>query len=155
MENLRNILVISRMISSSRKSIQFGISLARKNDAKLHVLHLVSSPVDMVALNAPGLFPEEYTNYMYNQQGEKELLNMAIKEEMSGGFPINELSSDSDSVEDIVKVVRKEKIDLIVMPAHEEGRIEHALFGGENDSIIRKMPCSILLVKEEPASVEC
>ncbi|MDO9069730.1 MAG: universal stress protein [Deltaproteobacteria bacterium] len=154
MKNLRNILVISRMNPYSRIAIISGVSLARKCDAKLHVLHLVSNPVDMTALNAPGLFPEEYTNYMYNQQGAKELLDKAIKEEMSGGFPINELSSDSDSVEDIVKVVIKEKIDLIVMPAHEEGRIEHALFGGENDSLIRKMPCSILLVKEEPASAE-
>jgi nucleotide-binding universal stress UspA family protein len=34
--------------------------------------------------------------------------------------------------------------------AHEEGRIERFLVGGSNDAIIRKMPCSILLVKKEP-----
>jgi nucleotide-binding universal stress UspA family protein len=51
-------------------------------------------------------------------------------------------------------VVSEEKIDLIVMLAHEEGRIEHALFGGENDAIIRRMPCSILLVKKEPGPVK-
>ena len=40
------------------------------------------------------------------------------------------------------------------MSAHVEGRIEHALFGGENDAIVRKMPCSILLVKNDPGAVD-
>jgi nucleotide-binding universal stress UspA family protein len=35
------------------------------------------------------------------------------------------------------------------MRSHEEGRIERILVGGSNDAIIRKMPCSIFLVKKE------
>jgi universal stress protein A len=36
------------------------------------------------------------------------------------------------------------------MLAHEEGRMEHFLFGQSNEALIRKMPCSVLLVKKEP-----
>jgi nucleotide-binding universal stress UspA family protein len=134
----------------SLKAFHFGVSLARQYDAKLHVLHLVTDPVDMMVLNSSGLFPEVmYTNYFDNQQDAKERLDMVIKKETDEGFPINELVSDNDSVEEILKVVSDEKIDLIVMLAHEEGRLEHALFGGENDAIVRRMPCSILLLKEE------
>jgi nucleotide-binding universal stress UspA family protein len=39
----------------------------------------------------------------------------------------------------------------MVMLAHEEGRLEHFLFGRTNDELLRRMPCSILLVKSEPA----
>jgi len=53
-----------------------------------------------------------------------------------------------------VKMVKEEKIDLLILSAHAEGRIEHALFGGENDAIIRRMPCSILLVKDEPEPLD-
>jgi nucleotide-binding universal stress UspA family protein len=35
------------------------------------------------------------------------------------------------------------------MRTHEEGRIERLLVGGSNDALIRKMPCSIFLVKKE------
>jgi nucleotide-binding universal stress UspA family protein len=134
----------------SLKAVNFGVSLARKYDAKLHVLHLVTNPVDMIALNPSGLFPEVmYTNYFDNQQDSKERLDIVIKKEIGEGFPINELVSDNDPFEEILKVVSDEKIDLIVMLAHEEGRLEHALFGGENDAIVRRMPCSILLLKEE------
>ena len=149
MENFSNILVISRMLPYSRKAIKAGISLARKYDAKLLVLHLVSNPVDLMALNAPGLFPDEqYKNYMDSCQEAKEQLDKVIKQEVRDGFTIRELISDRNPVEEVMTVVKKEKIDLILLSAHEEGRIEHALFGGENDAILRKMPCSILLVKK-------
>jgi nucleotide-binding universal stress UspA family protein len=149
MENFRSILVVSRMIPYSLKAIKFGVSLARKYDAKLMVLHLVSNPVDLMALNAPGLLlDEQYKNYINSHQEAKERLDKLIKQEISDGFPIKELISDHDPVKEIVKVVEEEKIDLILISAHEEGRIEHALFGGENDAILRKMPCSIMLVKK-------
>lgn len=149
MENFRHILVISRMIPYSRQAIKVGISIARKYDAKLMVLHLVSNPVDLMAVNAPGLFlDEEYKKYNNSLQEAKEQLDKVIKQEIREGFPLKELTSDRDPLKEIVKVVKEEKIDLIVVSAHEEGRIEHALFGGENDAIIRKMPCSIMLVKK-------
>lgn len=149
MEGFKNILVISRMIPYSRKAIQTGISIARKYDAKLSVLHLISNPVDLMAVNAPGRFPdEEYKNYLNSHQEERERLSLMIQEEMRDGFPIRELVSDHDPLAEVVRLVNDEKIDLILMSAHEEGRLEHALFGGENDAILRKMPCSIMLVKK-------
>ena len=149
MKNFKRILVISRMSPYCREAIHCGVSLARTFEAKLVVLHLVANPVEMMAVNAPGLFPEEeYMNYENSQQEAKEELAKIIKQETRGGFPIKELISDNDPLVEMVKVVTEEKIDLIVMLAHEEGRLEHALFGGENDAIIRKMPCSILLVKK-------
>ena len=37
-----------------------------------------------------------------------------------------------------------------IMLAHSEWRLEHFLFGRIREEIIRKTPCSILLIKEEP-----
>jgi len=153
MKNIRHILVVSRMNSYSRDAVHFGVSLARRYDAKLSVLHLIANPVDMTVY-VPGQFPEnDIAHYLNVQQEVKKQLEEEIKKEMQGGFPIQELTRDGGALDEIVKVVGAEKIDLIVMLAHEEGRLEHALFGGENDAIIRKMPCSILLVKKEPESV--
>ena len=154
MKNITNILVISRMNSYGLGAIQYGVSLARMYDAKLLVLHLVSNAVNMMAVHVPDIFPEQYVNYMYLQQDAKVLLENVIKQETSEGFPIKELISDLDSIEEIVRVVGEEKIDLIIMHAHQEGLLEHALFGGENDAVIRRMPCSILLVKSEPVTVK-
>lgn len=155
MKNFRRILVVSRMTPYCREAIHYGVSLAHKYKSEIQVLHLVSNPGDMKAVNAPGLIPgEEYKNYLDMQQEAKEELHKVIKQEIRDGFPIKELISDQDPVKEIAKVVREEKIDLIVMLAHEEGWLEHALFGGEKDSIIRSLPCSMLLVKKEPGPVK-
>lgn len=155
MDNIKHILVVSRMITYSQKAIHCAVSLAHKYNSKLIVLHLVSNPVDLMAINTPGLFPEEeYKNYLNSKQETEEQLDTAIKQEIRKGLPIKELISDGDPVKEVARVVSEEKIDLIIMLAHEEGHIEHALFGGENDAIIRRMPCSILLVKKEPGPVK-
>jgi len=39
--------------------------------------------------------------------------------------------------------------------AHEEWLLEHVLFGRANDEIIRRMPCSVMLVKQEPKAAPC
>ena len=36
------------------------------------------------------------------------------------------------------------------MLAHEEGRVEDLFLNKSNDELVRKMPCSIMLVKKEP-----
>ena len=151
MKNIRSVLVVSRMNSYSPEAVNIGISIARTYDAKLLVLHLIADTVDMASVSVPGRFPEmDFTNYLNVQQEVKKQLDDIIKKEMRSGFPIKELISDADPVDEVMKVVAAEKTSLIVMLAHEEGRLEHALFGGENDALIRKMPCSILLVKQEP-----
>lgn len=155
MQNIKRILVFSRMNQDSRKAIKLGVSLARKLAAELVALHFVSNTAEIMMLNAPDMFPlDAVNNYMVMQQSARENLDMVIKEEIRLGFPIKELISEGEPLDEIVKAVNEENIDLLVMISHEEGRIEHALFGGENDAIIRRMPCSILLVKEEPEAVE-
>ena len=68
---------------------------------------------------------------------------MAVKELIKGGEPTKE----------ILKVIKEENIDLLIMLAHEEGRLEHFLFGRSNEALIRRMPCSIFMVKKEPEPV--
>lgn len=82
---------------------------------------------------------------------EKQELNRIINTERKKGMTIREFVKEGDPVEEILKTIEDEKIDLVVLRAQEEGRIERFLVAGSNDAIIRKMPCSIFLVKAEPA----
>ncbi|OGU07373.1 MAG: universal stress protein [Geobacteraceae bacterium GWC2_58_44] len=153
MEKIERILVVNRTRQYCREEVQVGISLARKYGADLLVLHLISNPVDMEALNAPLPFPDEHKSQTSIQDEACEELDKILKAETGSGFPLKIIIKDGDPVDEIVKVVRQEKVDLMVLVAHEQGRLEHMLFGRDNDEIIRSMPCSILLVKKEPEPV--
>ena len=77
-----------------------------------------------------------------------------INSERKKGIKVKQLIKEGDPEKEVFKTARDEKIDLIIMLAHEEGHLEHFLFGRGNEEIIRKMPCSILLVKDEPEPLD-
>jgi nucleotide-binding universal stress UspA family protein len=154
MEKIKHILVVSRLSQYCREAVGIGISLARKYDSQLSVLHLVSNPVSMEALNAPLPFPDgKHKSYASIQEEVREELDKILKEEITSGLPINILIKEGRPIDEIVQTVKEEGIDLLVLLAHEEGRLEHLLFGRDNDAVIRRMPCTILLVKREPEAV--
>ena len=158
MENFKRVLVVDRMSESSREAVQVGISIAKNYGAELQVLHLISSPVGTAsmagsALNAPSAFPDDTRNYANSQEQAREELDRIIKKEISAGLPLKVIIREGKPVDEVLQVVKDEKIDLMVLLSHEEGRLEHMLFGHDNDAILRRMPCSILLIKREPEPV--
>jgi nucleotide-binding universal stress UspA family protein len=155
MEKIKHILVVSRMSQYCLEAVSIGISLARKYESRISVLHLVSNPVSMEALNAPLPYPDgRHKSYASIQEEAKEELDRILKKEIGAGLPIKILIKEGRPIDEIMQTVKDEGVDLIVLLAHEEGRLEHLLFGRDNDAILRRMPCSILLVKKEPEPVE-
>ena len=152
MEEVKRILVVSRMTRYCRKAVHYGVSLAQKYGAELIVIHVVQDPFGLEGwnLSIPSLVKE------YNQDLEKakKEIGEIIREEMKKGVSIKEVVKQGKPTEEVLKAVGEEKIDLLIMLAHEEGRLEHFLFGRSNEAIVRKVPCSMLLVKREPEPVK-
>jgi universal stress protein A len=146
MQLIHRILVVSRSTLHCRKAVHIGASLARKYDAKLYVLHVMYDPFNMEGWALPAhSFHDEYLKLI---EKYKKDLHKIIEKEKSQGLEITEWVRDEKPVEEIMRVVESENIDFMIMLAHEEGRAEHFLFGRTNDAILRKMPCSVLLVKQ-------
>ena len=80
----------------------------------------------------------------------RKKLDAVIREEKKKGIEVKEFYKEGKPAEEILKVVKDEKIDLLIMIGHEESKLEHFLFGRINDTIFRRMPCSIMMVKKEP-----
>ena len=115
-------------------------------DAKLYVLHVFHDPFNLEGWNLP--LPSFHDEYLRSIEKYKKDLHRLIEKEKGQGLDITEWVRDGKPVEEIMKVVESEKIDLMIMCAHEEGRIEHFLFGRTNEEILRKMPCNVLLMKQ-------
>ena len=145
MSDFKKILVVSRMTGHSRKAIRAGVSLAGRYGAALSVLHIVENPFKR-GWNLPTIDLE--TQYRAEMERIRAELEGLISQEREKGMAIREIVSEGDPKEEILKVIRDEGFDLVILLAHEEGRLEHFLYGRGTDSIIRRMPCSILLVKE-------
>jgi nucleotide-binding universal stress UspA family protein len=153
MEDVKRILVVSSMTKSSRKAIQYGVSLSKKYGTELYVLHVVYHPFgfDLKGWNLP--IPSLEEEYKRIIKEAKEELHAMINKEKKKGLSIKEMIREGKPIKEILKVVKEENIDLIIMLVHSEWRLEHFLFGRIKEEMIRKAPCSILLIKEEPGKI--
>jgi len=145
MEGIHRILVVSRLTRYCRKAVRFGVSLAQAYGAGLAVLHVVENPFRK-GWNLPTIhYEDQYKKEMARVKAELEDI---VNSEKMKGMTIREFIEEGDPGEEILKTIGSERIDLVILTAHEEGRLEHFLYGRGVDSIIRRMPCSILLVRE-------
>lgn len=149
MHNVKSILVVCRMPEYCREAVHQGVSLAKQYHAKLYVLHVFhhlirgdwNMPVQL------GVIEDEYKKAM---EDAKTTLQAVLREEKKKGVEVTEIIKEGKPAEAILKVIKDEKIDLLIMIGHEESKLEHFLFGRITDEIFRKMPCSIMMVKKEP-----
>ncbi|MBU0676391.1 MAG: universal stress protein [Proteobacteria bacterium] len=151
MSEYKRILVVSRMIQSSRGVIQTGISLARKYDAQLYVIHSIHNPFSLKGWSMGLLsLAKEYEKILKNAKRD---LSELVASEKTRGMTIIEFIREGEPTEEILKTIEEEDIDLVVMLAHTEGRLEDLFFNRSNDELVRKMPCSIMLVKHEAQEI--
>lgn len=150
MEDVKRILVINRSTEDCKKAVHYGISLARTCGAQLSVLHTMYDPFGLKGgvLYIPYLKGLE-DEYRAMVQKVKSDLAAIIQKERAEGMAIKEMTEDVEPVHEIVKIVETEKIDLLIMAAHNETRIEHIVYGRINHEIVRRLPCSVFLVKGE------
>jgi nucleotide-binding universal stress UspA family protein len=150
MEDIQRILVVTRSTKYCQKAVHYAVSLSKKYDAEIIVLHVIHNPFGLEGWNVPIIsrrdLEEEYRK-MFEEA--RAALDRIIDRERTNGLPIKELVVEGDPQKTIFEIVEKEKIDLLVMIAYEQGRIEHWLFGRGTDEIVRRMPCSVLLIEKK------
>jgi universal stress protein A len=149
MRDVNNILVVSTSTSTCKKAIHYGVSLAKQYGAKLYVFHSEYDPFDLEGWGLPiPSLKALRENYLGALESDRLVLNKLIEEEKSPGMVVQVSVTDKPIVKEVPRVVQEEKIDLVIMVAFEEGRLEHFLFSASTNEIVRKMPCSVMLVKE-------
>lgn len=150
MEFINRILVVTWLSRHCNNTLEAGISLAQKYKAELTVSHIIDTTwlrgwsIPMVSVE------EEHKRDMEQRRAE---LHEIISRENKKGMTIKELIKEGVPSEVILKLVKDENIDLLILRSSAEGRLERMLVGGSNEEIIRELPCSILLVKQDACTI--
>ncbi len=151
MTEVKRILAVCMLVSHCGSVVHYASLLARQFRAELFVMNVVHNPFGIAGWNLP--LPSLAEDYRKLLEKTRKDLHDIVSEEKQRGVAVRELVREGRPVDVILNVVRQEKIDLVVLPAHGETRLEHFLFGKDNESLLRTMPCSILFVKSEPEPV--
>jgi universal stress protein A len=159
MGEFKRILAMCGITTCCREVIDYSISIARSNKAELLFIHIVHNPFGLEGWNLPMMsLDDDYFNLLNDLKADLEKI---VAEEKKNGLLVRGLIKEGSPTDVILNTIKEEKVDLLIMHAHEETRmerlelrLENFLFGASKEEIIRKMPCSILLLKKGPDS-EC
>ncbi|MBN2429173.1 MAG: universal stress protein [Deltaproteobacteria bacterium] len=154
MENIHKILVVTRSTQECRKALHYGISLAKQVHAELCVLHTFHNVFGLKGWNLPIPSQMVHEGFQKMQEDTKKEINRMIEKAKKDDLKIEVFLREGKFIDEVTKVVEEKKIDFIVLASHSEWRLEHFLFGRDNEDVLRKLPCSVLFVKDDPEPME-
>jgi nucleotide-binding universal stress UspA family protein len=143
---MKKILVAADFSEGSIKAVGHALKLGAQFNAELLILHVLHDPTE-----APGF-------YAAKKAGKKVWHNMEqMAAEMMDGFVKKHIGSYKKRsvyiipglpAVQIVRLAKKEKVDLIVMGSHGRSGWQRFVLGSVADRVLRDAPCPVLTVPE-------
>ena len=144
---IKNILVPIDFSEMSIGAIETAKQLARRFGANVHLANIRESsyPADFLELASPFAYvPLTYLEDT-REAAEKRLHDLAREHELSGTF---EAEVGGPAFDEICKIARKLRADLIVTPTHGRGGVEHVLLGSTAERLVQHSPCPVFVTRE-------
>lgn len=152
MKNVKKVLVPCGTVTSCSELVDYAATLCRDITAELFILTIIYDPFGVKGLSFPR--PSLEDDYRKLREKTRNDLREIVNREKRQGLAVQGLIREGKPVNEILTVIREREIDLLVLPAHKQSRLESVLSGGDNKTLLRKMPCSVLFIKSEPEAVE-
>jgi nucleotide-binding universal stress UspA family protein len=144
MITLKTILVPSDFSKCSDAAIRYGLELAHRFDARLHLLHVVQDP--MLQPWAAEGFSAPLFDAVEQWQHDARLRLAALVPAADACRVTIAAPVAWPSVE-ILRYAEAHDVDLIVMGTHGRGGVTHVLLGSIAEQIVRGAPCPVLTVR--------
>ncbi len=139
------LLVPTDFTEHSHRALRYGIALAEKFGAELHLLHafqdLAIYQPDAVTVGLPALPPVDNMT-----AAARVALAGLIKDNDLTRFQVHAEVREGPPVEEIVDYAHEANIDLIVIATHGRGWFAHLLLGSVAEKVVRKAPCPVMAV---------
>jgi nucleotide-binding universal stress UspA family protein len=145
MIGIKNILLPTDFSEPSLAATRYGIELAKRFGASLHLLYVIEDPVvylpmfESYPLPSRDEFEEFAQTRLDNWIADEDAEGLSIERRWVHGSPFLEIIRDT----------KQNAIDLIVLGTHGRGLISHVLLGSVAEKVVRKAPCPVLTVRTE------
>jgi nucleotide-binding universal stress UspA family protein len=130
------ILVTTDFSEGTDNALNYALSIARANKARLTLLHVL-----------------EETRAVISPKYRKEITE-GVRRELLQRIPADaQASPDIDTAVEagtpyhiILRLLKKERIDLLVMNTHGKGMLHRALLGSTSERVVRAADCPVMLI---------
>jgi len=138
---IRKILLPVDDSEYAQRNIEFTCELAKKLDAEVTLLHVVTMPASMV--------PEAYVDPKpFLEAGEKFLDGIKRKVEELGVKASSSIEvAYGNPAHTIVEYTKKGEFELVALGARGRSRMRNLILGSVADTVARNAPCPVLIIR--------
>ena len=143
---LKSILVATDFSKASEKALRYAVSLARHYSSKIYLVNVVSS----LGLTMAG--PDVIVQA--SQAAEREVATVKGRLRRGGihdGIEFEVLVRDGDIWHELEKVIRHERIELLVIGTHSRTGLAKLALGSVAERIFRNAHCPVLTIGAKSA----
>ena len=148
-----NICLTTDFSTNCTAVIPFAVDLAKKFNGIIWYVHVFDGMylIEAAAEAGEGHFPNpsHWIDPLYNKLGTK-LREEAIALSAAHGVHFNPVMLRGNAVVEIVKLIKKENMDCLMLTTHGRTGVAHFLFGSTAERLVRFSPCPVLTVRPHP-----
>ena len=147
---IKKILLYIDGTEQSITAAQFALCLTRFTGAHLTVFYVINTKALDDLLKARIFLKEEQLEYEQDlEEDAKRYLNHVRELAQNKGITVETRSVMGSTHQEIIKLVKEEGFDLLVIGELSRIRSRRDEFYDETERAMRAVPCSVLIVKDE------
>jgi universal stress protein A len=141
---IQAILVPTDFSPAARSALDYGVRLAERLGATVHVLHVVEGLSITSGEGTYAALPEGFFEHL--EQTIRARLAVHLCQVVAGTVPAIRATRMGNPAREIACYARDRRIDLIVLPRSGRGRAAQLLLGSVADKIARMAPCPVVMM---------
>ena len=144
MMEIKKILFPLDLTENSSKVLPYVLSISEKYNSQVYLLHVVQDLNKWGKLYVPHPSMDKFQNEA--NEGVKKAMDKLCEKELQSCPNFQKRVVSGDAVNEILKVIESEGIDLLIMGTHGRKGLEHVIFGSVAENVVKKSPVPVLTI---------
>jgi nucleotide-binding universal stress UspA family protein len=139
------ILFATDFSESSEHAFRYALSLARKFESRLGIIHVINEPVDLRGFYVPHISFDKLEEEI--EQGAQKMMEKFCRIHGHDYQKIETYVVTGIPYDEIIKKGEEISADLIVVGTHGRTGLDHVLFGSTAEKVVRKSPVPVMTIR--------
>lgn len=149
---IQNVLFARDFSSSSDRALAYGIDLAERTGATLHMMHVQVHKPDPLAAPKISAMPIDKLQAKFKERNRTSLQSYGIDADDERLF--HHVEREEAAGPALVRFAEREDVDLIVMGTHGRRGVRRVIYGSVAEDVLRTAPCPVLITRAEDGQTE-
>ena len=144
MIEIKKILFPLDLTENSSKILPYVLSVSEKYNSQIYLIHVVQDLNKWGKLYVPHPSLDKFQEEAI--KNAEKAMDKICENQLQSCPNFQKRVVSGDTVDEILKIIESENIDLLIMGTHGRKGLEHVIFGSVAENVVKKSPVPVLSI---------